>query len=290
MNTFVKLSVAVLLAVATRQPAQAIILYGTDNPVANTTAPGGALANSGWQFEGQWGAFLGTPIAPHFFVTAKHVGGSIGQIFLFQGVEYKTTAEFADPSTDLHIWQVAETFPSYAPLYDGVDEVGRQLVAIGRGTQRGAEVTFGGGSRGWSWGTADGVQRWGQNVVSQVVSGGPANEYLFASFDQPPGDRRSSAGGNEAHASAGDSGGGVFIKTNGFWKLAGIIYGIDGPFYTSPSGAGSFIAALFDARNFYYYDGANYVLISGASPVPTGFYSTRISSRMGWIRTVIGTP
>jgi hypothetical protein len=271
-------------------PADAIILYGTDDPTANTTAPTGTLANSGWQFEGQWGGNLGTPIAPHFFVTAKHVGGSVGQIFYFQNAAYTTTAEFADPSTDLHIWHVAETFPSYAPLYDGSDEVGRPLVAIGRGTQRGAEVTFRHNGRGWLWGAADSVQRWGQNVVSQIISGGPNNEYLYASFDQPRGNRPSTTSGNEAHASAGDSGGGVFINGNGFWKLAGIIYGIDGPFYTSASGAGPFFAALFDARNFYSYDGAHYVLITGTAPVPTGFYSTRISSRMAWIRSVIGTP
>lgn len=290
MTASLKFLFLLLLILGSEPQARAVILYGTDDPAANTTAPSGSLANSGWQFQGQWGQFLGTPIAPHFFVTAKHVGGSVGQTFYFQNVAYTTTAEFADSSTDLHIWQVAETFPSYAPLYEGSDEVGRPLVVIGRGTQRGAGVEVHGNLRGWSWGLQDGVQRWGQNIVAKVVSGGADNDLLYATFDRPRAGRKTQASRNEAHLSSGDSGGGVFINADGFWRLAGINYAVDGPFYTAPSDTTQFDAALFDARNFYYYDGTNYVLISGSTRVPTGFYSTRISSRMTWIRSVIGTP
>jgi hypothetical protein len=52
-------------------PARAVILFGTDDPAANTTAPIGSVANTAWSYEGKWGGFLGTPIAPHFFITAK---------------------------------------------------------------------------------------------------------------------------------------------------------------------------------------------------------------------------
>src|SRR5947208_10598952 len=40
-----------------------------------TSAPTGSLSTAGWQYEGQWGEFLGTPIAPHYLITAAHVGG-----------------------------------------------------------------------------------------------------------------------------------------------------------------------------------------------------------------------
>jgi hypothetical protein len=43
---------------------QAVILYGTGDPTANISAPAGALANSGWQYEGQFGDFLGQPSLP----------------------------------------------------------------------------------------------------------------------------------------------------------------------------------------------------------------------------------
>ncbi len=200
MTASLKFLFLLLLTLGSTPQARAVILYGTDDPAANTTAPSGSLANSGWQLQGQWGQFLGTPIAPHFFVTAKHVGGSVGQIFYFQNVAYTATAEFADSSTDLRIWQVGETFPSYAPLYQGSDEVGRQLVVIGRGTQRGPGVKFHRTLRGWSWGIQDGVQRWGQNVVSEVVSGGTDNDLLYATFDQPRAGRRTQASQNEAHS------------------------------------------------------------------------------------------
>src|SRR5437867_4375374 len=58
-------------------PVHAVIFYADGDPAYNTTAPGGSLTNSGWQFEGIWGGFLGTPIAPKYFITARHVGGSV---------------------------------------------------------------------------------------------------------------------------------------------------------------------------------------------------------------------
>src|ERR1700731_563949 len=59
-------------------PSGAVILYGTGDPSANTSAPTGALAGSGWQYEGQFAGVLGTVIASNYFITAKHVGGSVG--------------------------------------------------------------------------------------------------------------------------------------------------------------------------------------------------------------------
>src|SRR2546423_6641044 len=58
-----------------------IIFYSTGDPAHNTTAPVGAITNSGWQYEGLWGAYLGTPIAPKYFITATHIGGAVGQPF-----------------------------------------------------------------------------------------------------------------------------------------------------------------------------------------------------------------
>ncbi|HMJ06350.1 MAG TPA: hypothetical protein VK474_08875, partial [Chthoniobacterales bacterium] len=95
---------------------------------------------------------------------------------------------------------------------------------------------------------------------------------------------------NEAHLSVGDSGGAVFIKDGPTWKLAGINYAVDGPIFTDNAGGGAFDGALYDAHDFYYQDSDNpphYVLIPGPGPVPTGFYATRISSKLPWIRSVI---
>ncbi len=66
----------------------AVSFYSTSIPSFNSTAPTGALVESGWQYEGLWGSFLGTPIGPQYFITAEHVGGSIGQSFLFNGLDF----------------------------------------------------------------------------------------------------------------------------------------------------------------------------------------------------------
>jgi hypothetical protein len=265
---------------------RAVILLDTGDPAANTTAPAGNLAGSGWQFEGTWGGFLGTPIAPHFFITAAHIGRA-GADFVFQGSAYTVARSFSLPNSDLLIWQVNEAFPSFAPLYSKRDEISRHLVVIGRGTQRGDAVTLNGTLRGWSWGAGDSVERWGENDVADVV---PYNghDLLYATFDEhvQPNDHP-----NESHLSSGDSGGAIFLKDSddGLWKLAAINYAVD-DLYTVPDLATDFVAAIFDARDYYSYDGTNFTLISGAAPVPTGFYGSRISSELAWICSVIATP
>ena len=261
--------------------ARAVILLGTDDPAANTTAPTGSLANSGWQFQGIFGGFLGTPIASNFFITAAHIGGA--STFSFNGVLYNVVEGYFDPYSDLRIWRVEGTFPSFAPLYPGPNEIGQRLVVFGRGTQRGAQVIKNGTPRGWLWGGFDGVQRWGENFVTSIVSGGPVNQYVYATFD-------ASGSASEAHLSVGDSGGAVFIQDGPLWKLAGISYAVDGPFFETDTGGGGFDGALFDARDFYYQDSNNpphYSLITGPTAVPSGFYATRISSKLPWIYSVI---
>src|SRR5580700_11369518 len=99
----------------------------------------GQPANIGWQFEGQFDGFLGTVIAPNYFIIAKHIGGVLGDKFTFNGTNYTTTAVFPDPSSDLQIWRVSGTFPIQAPLYAGSpgSEANLLLTVFGRGTQRG---------------------------------------------------------------------------------------------------------------------------------------------------------
>jgi hypothetical protein len=268
---------AVIFAfLSTLAPTNAIILYRTGDPAANTTEPTGSLAGSGWQYEGLFGSFLGTAIAPHYFITAQHIGYQ-SNTFLYRGVNYTVLQWFDDPNSDLRIFEVAEQFPDYAPLYSKRNEIGQHLVVFGRGTQRGSEVFSNGILRGWEWGGSDAVERWGENQVDDIVSFGSLGDMLYALFD---------ADGfpEEAHLSSGDSGGGVFLSDNGVWKLAALNYSVDGPFATSPGGDG-FLATLFDMRGFY---GINGILITGSAPVPSGFYASRISSKLPWIQSVIG--
>ncbi|MGA2246064.1 MAG: hypothetical protein ABSH48_13775 [Verrucomicrobiota bacterium] len=274
-----------ILYLALATPAsRAVILFGSGDPAYNTTPPTGTLANSGWQFEGQWNCFLGTAIAPNYFLAAQHIGGSVGDIFTLNGSNYITTAYWDDPGSDLRLWQVSGTFTNYAPLYSTSDEQGKSLVVIGRGTQRGPAVTVTWTPpdttnevttlAGWEDGPCDGVERWGQNQVQ--TAGGWLLIVAFTGTQGP----------NEGYLSGGDSSGAVFIQDDtGAWNLAGINYGVDGPFSTTASGP-QFCGAIFNEDGLYV-GGVVQIPLDGVTR-PTHFYASRVSSELYWIQSIVG--
>lgn len=261
-------------------PLRAIIFYSTTDPGYNTTAPTGSLTDSGWQWVGNWNGFQGTPIGPIHFVTARHIGGGVGNVFVLNGVNYPVVAVFDDTASDLRICEVSGTFPSLAPLYRGTAEVNQSLIVFGRGWTRGAEVRNSAGAlRGWQWTPSDGQLRWGQNTFSRTVNDPFWGELLAAQFN-------ATGGANEAHLAVGDSSAPVFINDGTGWKLAGIAAAVDAYFNTTNTGAG-FNAAIFDARGLYYGSDPNWTLVTGGGPVTSGFYATRVSVRAGWIDGVV---
>jgi len=260
--------------------ARAIIL--ADNPYRNKSAPSGSLFNSGWQWQGLWGAFTGTPISKNFFIAASHVGGSVGQTLSLNGKSYTTTAMYDDPNSDLRIWKTSQSFSSWAPLYTGTTEVGKTAVLFGRGTARGSAVTVNGTTHGWLWGSQDGKLSWGENEIKTILNGGSGiGRVLSYSFDRSGhGDHVS----NEGTVSSGDSSGGIFVNSGGKWQLAALNYSVDGP-YTLKGGS-SFMASIFDKGGLssggqFYSD--------GSTDIPANAYATRISSNMAWINSVIGS-
>jgi PKD repeat protein len=270
---------------------RAVLFESTGDPTDNTSAPSGALSGSGWQYEGQWntssGNFLGTPVAPMFFLAAKHVGGTTGDVFVLNGFTYHTVASNDCPNCDLTLWQTAETFPTYAPLYTASAEVGKPCVVFGRGTDRGVALTVGSELKGWTWGATNWVERWGQNVVSGVYTDQTNGQMLRASFDR-------NGGANECDLSDGDSSGGMFIQNNSTWELAGIHHGVDGPFSVYSTGNPQFDAALLDMGGFYVQSVSNgatvWVLVpQQSSDTPGSFYSTRVSANQSWINGVINS-
>jgi hypothetical protein len=259
-----------------------VLFVSTGDPSVNTNAPSGSLATSGWQYEGQWGSFLGTPITTNFFLAAQHVGGSIGQALVLNGVAYHTVAFFDEPNTDLRLWQVAETFPSYAPVYTKADEVGKLCVVIGRGTDRGPAVVVNKATRGWLWGSTNNIERWGENVVTTILTNNSVGQLLSADFDRK-------GVPNECDLSHDDSSGALFIEDGATWKLAGIHYSVDGPFSHDGTTSTEFEAALDDVRGLYYMVTNAWTLVPTNYPVaiPTSFYSSRVSASYAWINGVV---
>jgi len=298
------------------QPAGAVMLLGSGDPAYNTTPPTGALAASGWQYQGTWGGVLGTPIAPQYFIAAHHVGGSVGQTFSFQGIPYTTTAYWDDPNSDFRVWKVDRAFPTYAPLYSLSDEAGKLMVVIGRGTQRGVEViatlvqtnyctntvslkslgiskklaqqefpdaTFHGNTMTVVSPTitTNAVPKgWKAGASDGVIRWGQSKVVGIGSFIVGAFDEN--GGPNQAYLSGGDSSGAVFIQDNGIWKLGGINYGIDGPFGLTSTD--SFYGAIYDQSGLYT---GNYLFPNDGQIRPARFYATRISDRLTWIQSII---
>lgn len=266
-------------------PSRAILFASTGNPTFNTSAPGGALQESGWYLQGQWDGKLATPIAAQCFVTAAHVGGTVGDPFVFGGQTYVTDRVNTNPDSDLAVWHVTTSFPTWAPLYRSGNEVGKNLVVFGRGTQRGGVVTVLGKPRGWFWGAGDGWLRWGTNTVSAIVAGEPGQGSLLAA------EFNLGASSTEAHLSVGDSGGGVFIQDgDAVWKLAGINVDVDGYYATNASGTllssiwgWPGLASLYDQSGLFSdgYTGV-WTPVSG----PGRWYATRISSNLAFIDSI----
>lgn len=259
---------------------QATVFYTTGDAAHNTSAPTGALEGSGWQWQGVWNGFAATPIAANLFITARHVGGSVGDDFVLNGVAYRAVERYADQLSDLSIWRVCPAFPSFAPLYETADEVGRECMVFGRGLGRGEPVEVGGGIQGWKWAATGGVLRWGRNRISGVTTLEGSGPMVVFTFD-------ASGVEEEAGWASGDSGGALFLNDAGVWRLAGVASAVDSPFRLTADGA-SFNATLTDQAGLYRFDGTAWTLVPRRRfPQPTQSYATRISSRLAWIQSVI---
>jgi hypothetical protein len=267
--------------------AWAVVLYSSAD--RNLTPPTTDQGLAAWNLEATWGSFLATPIDATHFIAAAHVGDAGGSQITFQGTNYSvnTSSEATDAGSDLCIWTLASgTFPTWAPLYNAAvdgSEVGKSMIVIGRGTQRGTAVTTADGAlKGWQWGNGDGLESWGQNTVTGFTGYNSVSASSMLYFDFGP--------ANDAALSVGDSSGGVFIESNGQWKLAGVNYGVDSPW--SLTGAASdpgFDADIFDARGLYYKGQNNqWTLYPPDAPLACGdSYASRVSDRLGWVESVV---
>jgi hypothetical protein len=267
----------------------AVLFFATDDPAHNTTPPEGDLADSGWQWQGTWGDFLGTPVHPKFFLSARHLPGrvGVGDAIRFRGQDYQTVGFDDIPGSDLRLWRICGEFPDPAVVHTNLDSAGRLLVLFGRGTRRGEEVRRTNETEivrmGWRWGAADGRLRWGLNTIEEVVELEEVGPMLRAAFD---------AGGpaDECHLSSGDSGGAAFIFEGGRWELAGIHYAVDGPYNYLGSGPG-FQAALFDQRGLYTLEGTDWTAIpEEEGPRPGNLFTTQIAAHADWILARLAEP
>ncbi len=261
-----------------------MIVFGGDG--RNVASPPDALRRACWDLQGEWGKFLGTPVAARWFITAAHVGGQPGDTFRFASQSYTAILSQTIPGTDIALWRVDRAFPRWATLCTG-DEVGRAALYFGRGTARGLELP----GKGWRWGPIDHKQSWGTNRIERVFTSKPYGELLFATFD-------SNSGPDEATLSDGDSGGGVFVKSReGLWRLAGLNHDInpgdDGVdrFYSATGRKDElFRAALYDGRGLFLGTPDALKSLSGNRPLPTVIAAQRLSAYLSAIQKILARP
>lgn len=273
-----------------------IFLDGVSPPANTETAPTGPLAGSGWELQLNYINYHATMISPKHVITARHLGASrqiLTRPEMFGVSQLETYAikggRILIGDTDFSIFEVWETLPGYAQLYQGSDEAGRELVIHGSGVDRGDEVS----GAGWRWGAGDSRKsRWGRNVIKGTTTS-EGNDFLYFSFDNLPGQ-------DEVMATGGDSGGGWFIQEGGIWKLAAVSFSVDS-FYsenTVPADSNGFRGAIFNGSGLSYGRdeiGWQVIPATGESSNPgqiefyrqSHSYGSRISSRLAEIEAII---
>ncbi len=196
------LTAAALVGLAA--PARAVIVGDMDE----LPAP----ANG---FIGAWNGSSSVAIGPHHFISAKHVGGSVGQYVVMQGVPYRVAEILPHALYDVQLLRVAEDLPGYHRLATNPG-VGDPCLLGGFGVTTTGPLE---GNAGWNW---NGIRRetWGANVIEGDGS-------MFAIRFDPP--TAAAAVPHEATFAVNDSGAGLFtIGADGSLELAGIAVSVMG--------------------------------------------------------------
>lgn len=282
----------IIISILLIQPVEAVLFLNQDSDQLNTTAPVGDLSGSGWEKMGFFGAFSGIPIHRNAFITARHIGGKVGDAFHYQNRTYLTREYHPDPESDLIIWKVGRTFDDIAPLSIENPTLGSELVLFGRGTKKGNPIFSPQNPEdllGWEWGAYDGRLRWGTNSPAYYLDSNrnrtsPSSTSaayitcLFDNFENP----------FECALSRGDSGGGAFSRINGTWQLVGVHYAVSGPYRVSQNSA-SLSASIFDQRNLFTFNGVQWIQnrAQGNRPDPGFMLITSVSNRIDWIERTL---
>jgi hypothetical protein len=267
-------------------PCRAVIVLGPQG--RNTVPPPNTLIDVGWRTQGDWSGGSGTAIATEWFLTAQHLGGSVGDPFVFQGSTYNVVEIRDDDHSDLRLARVDRPLPEFAHVHTEGLEVGATAYLYGRGRDRGPEFVFNGTPRGWEFGVADGQRSWGLNIVEAIDFDPDGGPQLVTAFTF-------NAGPDESHLAPGDSGGGLFIfdPTDQRLELAGVHWAITGPYRESlDPDALPFSAAIYDATGLYVLNElGEYSLVLGeGQPVPGESFSTRVAARLDFVGQVVPIP
>ncbi len=288
MRSHSSIVAATALAILLAGRALAVVFYATNGVAYHTSAPTGAWAGSGWAQTVPLGGFLGTVIGSNAVLTAKHLGYSVGQTFVYGGQACTVTVVTADAASDLSVLRFRPPATNWARInIEPAVDTGRWIVVQGRGRERGSPpITTATLTNGWPLGANNKTRRWGINRYDGFAgysTNTPSDDVLaWATFD---------AGGHadECMLSFGDSGGPSFAATGSGWKLIGVSFAVDPALFSrSHLGTGAFYATLYDYSGLYYNAGTNWFYATPTNqPLPCAFFSSRVSKRVAWLTNVV---
>jgi hypothetical protein len=233
-------------------PAAAVIIASGDGQ-ANVTPPPDDFGFSNVGDAAQTAVYLGNG----WVLTANHV--ALGPVTL-RGVSYpavpgsktRIRKERANLPADLAVFRLQDPVPDLPPLRirTSSPEIGAEVILMGNGRNRGEAIEVA-GRPGWRWGDRESL-RWGTNEVEALdvpVEVGWGSETTAFAMDFSWTDQTT----HEAQVAVGDSGGGAFIKRDGSWELAGLLFAAttydDQPASTSIYGNTTYAADLSVYRN-----------------------------------------
>ena len=225
--------------------ATADVTTSESNPTNQTS-----YADFNWDYIYRYKNSSGVAVDAHWLLSAAHVADDPGSGALsINGDAYTQMQRVFHPTADLALIRYDRALPGFYPLHTGnvvrPHNTNPELLMVGWGwTGAVSSASFQNGPGG------QGIKRWGTNRAAQsgfsVTGVGALTTDAFSTAFNLN-DTAYEAGGVRY-----DSGGGVFIRHNSQWKLAGTIINLIG---NTPNYTGNYIAEIAE-----YADWINAVL------------------------------
>lgn len=164
-------------------------------------------------YVGWWNGSSAVCIAPNWIISARHVGGEVGNLFWMRGQSYRSVEIVRHATQDIQLIRVAETLPGHHAIASGV-QAGDLGILGGWGNTAGTAV-----AGGYDWSGAQ-AETWGANLIDN------AGTLIVIDFDDLEAD---DSVAYESLFAVHDSGAGLFVYTGGGeLQLAGVAVSVTG--------------------------------------------------------------
>ncbi|MBX3357000.1 MAG: trypsin-like serine protease [Phycisphaeraceae bacterium] len=215
MRALAKSCIAFVLVLGLPTGAGAVVV----SPPSTDSGTGTKLGES--FYVGSWNGASAVAVGDRWVLTARHVGGSVGDSLVMNGTKYSADRVVFNRSEDLMLIRLTEQLPGWHTLVDRGVSVGDRVLLAGAGYRSSDQLQDG---VTWSQTTGPAI---GANRIDQV------GDRLSVTFD-PPGAELAEP--DEAIFALGDSGSGLFVNAGGSWRLAGLAVTISSTFGVSRYG------------------------------------------------------